>query len=68
MVLDPILFAKKVGQPLTECMDYRHIKKIISLIDCNIRSHCHEKVEMDQSLPAYTFIHFFVPKSEVMKT
>ncbi len=67
MVWEATLFPEKMGQHLTECMDYRQIKKVIIPIDCTIRSHCLEKVEMLQSSTAYTFIHLFVHKSQITK-
>ncbi len=65
---DPTLFAEKVGpRQHLKCIYYCPIKKVIIPIKCTLRSHCLKKVEIVQSSPAYTFIHLFVPKSQMMK-
>ncbi len=64
---DPTLVTATVRQNHTKCMDYLQIKKVIIPIDRTVRNHCLEKVEMVQSLHANTFIHLFVPKSQIVK-
>ncbi len=64
---DPILFAEKVGQHLTKCIDYHLIKKVTIPISRTIRSHCLDKVKMVQSSPINTFIHLLVAESQITK-
>ncbi len=68
VAMDPTLFADKMGQHPTKCMEYHQIKKMIIPIICKIRSYCLERVEMVQLSSADTFIHLLVSKSEITET
>ncbi len=55
MARDLTVFAERVGQHLINCLEYHGTKMVIIPIDCDIRRHCIEKVEMDKSSSAYFY-------------